>query len=106
MTKKQLNFQKQAKTSAQLDAQLSTLSHEMIVDDNFDHKTKTRAPVYGDVKNVFNEMGTQARGLLTTLYECDGDMWMSDYRDLLTMLHKIERIKDYYNDEQYWSPID
>lgn len=97
---------KQSKTSAQLDAQLATLSHEMIVGAKYDHENDTRTPVYGDVKNVFNEMGTQARALLTTLYECDGDMWMSDYRDLLTMLHKIERIKDYYNDEEYWSPDD
>lgn len=97
---------KQSKASAQLDAKLSTLGHEMIVDYNYDHKTKTRTPVYGDVKDLFKEMGTQARALLTTLYECDGDMWMSDYRDLLTMLHKIESIKQYYNDEKYWSPID
>tara|TARA_R100000700_G_scaffold1924_1_gene4323 strand:+ start:37059 stop:37373 length:315 start_codon:yes stop_codon:yes gene_type:complete len=101
---------KQSKTSAQLDAKLSTLGHEMIVDCNYDHKTKKRIPVYGDVKNLFNEMGTKASALRTTLYECDGDMWMpftlSDYRDLLTMLHKIESIKQYYNDEEYWLPID
>ena len=97
---------KQSKTSAQLDAQLATLSHEMIVDYKYNHEDGTRTPVYKDVKNVFNEMGTQARALLTTLYEFDGDMLMSDYRDLLTMLNKIESIKQYYNDEEYWSPND
>ena len=96
---------KQSKASAQLDAKLSTLGHEMIVDYNFDSETKTRTPVYGDVKDLFKDIGTQAHILRNALIECDGDIWMSDYRDLLTMLHKIERIGDYYNDEKFWSPI-